>query len=262
MNDDKFLCYSCNNWLINWHSLQNKNEASSSNTSKNQRFNQPIPEEHQQETMAVLVDQYSDVLRLRSNLRKYFYYPGKTTSNTPKSAIQHSRTKCNIYRGKVARKRYCTYRTRFINKKCFRFCHRRKQTVRPYVNKSSNVYCIPTMPTSLSHSQRRMLDHHRSSQTIVVNPCVVSRLKQFGTTVICEGTSATADNDLSRSITNNRKKIDQSVIQSSSNEIIISFNTLLQEVFPVDLSVQKDVVMDDFSEIFERIPKSLSITLA
>lgn len=30
-NDDKFLCYSCNNWLINWHSLQAKgNEGISS----------------------------------------------------------------------------------------------------------------------------------------------------------------------------------------------------------------------------------------
>lgn len=224
--------------------------------------------------MAVLVDQYADVLRLRSNLRKYFYYPQQTNFHTPKSAIQRSRTKCNIYRGKVARKRYCTHRTRFTNKKCSRLCHRRKQTtVRAYVNKSSTVYCLPSKTsTSLSHhnSQRRMLDnsHHRSSQTIVVNPYVVSRLKQLGTTVICEGTSATttADNDLSRSIhTNNRrKKIDQSVIRSSSNECIISFDTLLQEVFPVDLSVQKTdvVVVEDFSEIFERIPKSLSITLA
>lgn len=25
---DKFICYDCNNWLINWFSLQNKNEAS------------------------------------------------------------------------------------------------------------------------------------------------------------------------------------------------------------------------------------------
>lgn len=26
LNDDKFLCYSCNNWLINWYSMQNKNK--------------------------------------------------------------------------------------------------------------------------------------------------------------------------------------------------------------------------------------------
>lgn len=209
--------------------------------------------------MAVLVDQYSDVLRLRSNLSQHFYYPTKTNSNIPKSAILN--TKCKICRGKcvkVARKSGRLFRTRFTNKKCFRCCHQRKQNVRAYANKSSNIYRIPLK----SHSQRRMLEH-RSSQTIVVNPYVVSRLKQLGTTVVCEGTSATADNDLYRSITaNNGKKIDQSVIQSSSDEFLISFNTLLQEVFPVDLSEQKDVVVDDFSTIFDRIPKSLSITLA
>lgn len=226
------------------------------------RFNQSIPEEHQHETMAVLLDQYSDVLKLRSHLRKYFYYPKKRNFDIPKSAIQRLRTKCNICRGiKVAKKKYCSsnQRIRFNNKRCLRQCRKRKQTFREYVNKSSAVFCI-LEPTTLSYNQRRMLEQ-RSSQTIVVNPYVVSRLKQLGTTVICEGTSATADNDLSRSITNNRKKIDQSVIQSSSNEYVISFNTVLQEVFPVDLSEQKDVVVDDFSEIFKRIPKSLSITL-
>lgn len=28
LNDDKFLCYSCNNWLINWYSMQKKNDDS------------------------------------------------------------------------------------------------------------------------------------------------------------------------------------------------------------------------------------------
>ncbi len=223
--------------------------------------------------MAILVDQYSDVLRLRSKLSKYFYYPKKTTSNIndiPESAIPR-RTKCNkTSRGYgikvVARNKYRTsFRSRFT-KKCFRYCHhQRKQTVRAYyVNKSSNAFRIPRIRSKqtspLSHSQRRMLEQQRSSQT--VNPYVVSRLMKLGTTVICEGTSATAANDLSRSITNNRKKIDQSVIRSNSDDILIAFNTVLQEVFPVNLSEKKDVVVDDISTIFQRIPKSLSITLA
>ncbi|EDV37557.2 uncharacterized protein Dana_GF11350 [Drosophila ananassae] len=35
LNEDKFLCFSCNNWLINWHSLQavNSNEAESQSQS-------------------------------------------------------------------------------------------------------------------------------------------------------------------------------------------------------------------------------------
>lgn len=219
--------------------------------------------------MAVLVDQYSstDVLRLRSNLSKYLYYPNKVNRIIPKSAIQRTKcTKCSICRGKsfkVVKRLYRSFRARYTNKKCFRFCHRRKKTVRAYVNKSPNVFRVPSKSTSSpSHNNQRRMLEHRSSQKIVVNPYVVSRLKQLGTTVMCEGTSATAVNDLSRSITNNRKKIDQSVIRSSnSNEFVISFDTLLQEVFPVDLSEQKDVVVDDFSKIFERIPKSLSITL-
>lgn len=29
LSDDKFLCYSCNNWLINWYSMQKKNNTNS-----------------------------------------------------------------------------------------------------------------------------------------------------------------------------------------------------------------------------------------
>lgn len=29
LHDDKFLCYSCNNWLINWYTVQKKNDDSS-----------------------------------------------------------------------------------------------------------------------------------------------------------------------------------------------------------------------------------------
>ncbi|EDV98230.1 protein phyllopod [Drosophila grimshawi] len=36
LNEDKFLCFSCNNWLINWHSLQalNSNDAESPSRSQ------------------------------------------------------------------------------------------------------------------------------------------------------------------------------------------------------------------------------------
>lgn len=41
LNDDKFLCYSCNNWLINWYSMQNKydrhNETDSSSAASTAR---------------------------------------------------------------------------------------------------------------------------------------------------------------------------------------------------------------------------------
>lgn len=30
LDDDKYLCYNCNNWLINWHSLQNRNNSTKS----------------------------------------------------------------------------------------------------------------------------------------------------------------------------------------------------------------------------------------
>lgn len=251
--------------------MQNKNDASSSKANQNKsRNNQSIPEEQQLEAMSDLVDQYSDVLKLRSHLRKYFY-PKKTNLNIRKSVIHQlwAKCKCRGLSNKLTRKRYCllNHRNRFTKKKYLRFCHECKQTIRGDINASSDVFHLPLQKSPLSYNQSRMLKQ-RSSQTIVVNPYVVSRLKHLGTTVICEGTSATADNDLSRSITNNTKKIDKSVIQnvirSSSNEFVISFNTVLQEVFPVDLSEKMDAVadVDDFKEIFKRIPKSLSITVA
>lgn len=32
LNDDKFLCYSCNNWLINWYSMQKRTKNNKANT--------------------------------------------------------------------------------------------------------------------------------------------------------------------------------------------------------------------------------------
>lgn len=29
LHDDKYLCYNCNNWLINWYTVQKKNNDSS-----------------------------------------------------------------------------------------------------------------------------------------------------------------------------------------------------------------------------------------
>lgn len=36
LNDDKFLCYSCNNWLINWYTVQKKNDDSSHEDAQHQ----------------------------------------------------------------------------------------------------------------------------------------------------------------------------------------------------------------------------------
>lgn len=36
LNDDKFLCYSCNNWLINWYSMQKKKNNTKNHDSSNE----------------------------------------------------------------------------------------------------------------------------------------------------------------------------------------------------------------------------------
>ncbi|XP_016927839.3 protein phyllopod [Drosophila suzukii] len=47
LNEDKFLCFSCNNWLINWHSLQavNSNEAESQSQSPSHMGNSVVQQE-------------------------------------------------------------------------------------------------------------------------------------------------------------------------------------------------------------------------
>ncbi|XP_033151614.1 protein phyllopod [Drosophila mauritiana] len=47
LNEDKFLCFSCNNWLINWHSLQavNSNEAESQSQSPSHMGNSVLQQE-------------------------------------------------------------------------------------------------------------------------------------------------------------------------------------------------------------------------
>ncbi|XP_055853811.1 protein phyllopod [Episyrphus balteatus] len=47
LNEDKYLCYSCNNWLINWHSLQalNSNDADNpSGTFRSSQINNMVAE--------------------------------------------------------------------------------------------------------------------------------------------------------------------------------------------------------------------------
>lgn len=34
LNEDKFLCYSCNNWLVNWYSTRKMNNAASQKDTK------------------------------------------------------------------------------------------------------------------------------------------------------------------------------------------------------------------------------------
>lgn len=33
LNDDKFVCYDCNNWLVNWYSMRKKNNDDSNHES-------------------------------------------------------------------------------------------------------------------------------------------------------------------------------------------------------------------------------------
>lgn len=39
LNDDKFLCYSCNNWLINWYSMQKKRKKNNDSSNEDAQQN-------------------------------------------------------------------------------------------------------------------------------------------------------------------------------------------------------------------------------
>lgn len=275
------MCYSCNNWLINWHSQQQPNPNTSGHKSKS---NKSIPEEQEDHTMVIQneYDQYLEATRLREKLQKYLYKPGTAKITTPKCHKNSKRKllrkrfhyfKCNLCGVTLKRKHLCiTTENMLLNNKCLRFCGPCKRGLSQYFNEYNNdansrINC---------HHQRRKksipLMLNDSSPKKLVNPYVLSRLKKLGTTVVREGSSAACKPHPFKKFHADHHN-ERQTSSPYDNEIVISFNTTLTEVFPLDLTKKDMMATDEYtitatknklnlSDVIKRIPPTLTISLA
>ncbi|XP_004527506.1 protein phyllopod [Ceratitis capitata] len=99
LNEDKYLCFSCNNWLINWHSLQalNSNDAESPSGTFRPQMNSMLPKEkaenRRQQSHSQLSDQKANKGAYRP-IAKVF--PWRIISKTPET-IKDSKVSTTEY---------------------------------------------------------------------------------------------------------------------------------------------------------------------
>lgn len=271
IDEDKFLCYSCNNWLINWHSLQNKNDQTdqsklpSKSKAGQSSSSSSIPEEHhqQQDIMVVLNDyQQNNVQNVREKLQKYFYKPNfKQQENRDIFKVTIT-FKCRLCQKTFVK---CFGAIRQRNNTALRFCKSCKRELEKYFDDSKYK----------SHNNtKRMEMNKESSHTIkklLVNPLLVHKLKQLGTTIMPEDIAKNIEfKQLPYKpipINENVVKINNERIDDNSSEILISFQQTVTEVFPLNITKNEHLnhenkTWKNINEIFKQIPKSISISVA
>lgn len=228
LNEDKFLCYSCNNWLINWYSVQNKSgsaSGSSSNssgggstattttTSKENKTKSKISQNQEADDAPMDSDSYfngcGQTLELRKKLQKHLYVPktvwpsdGFTVAKPIKKRkkirrLRHcAQVKCNLCSIPLslyssAERRTFVERQRHQRTACtLRFCRMCKRALAKYY---FNEQVERSNAKQIEQSAEAQSTS--SSQIKLVNPYVLSRLKKLGTTVVREGGCASINND-------------------------------------------------------------------
>lgn len=241
LNEDKFLCYSCNNWLINWYSVQNKsgsasgsssnssgggNTATTTTTSEDNKTKSKISQNQEADDAPMDSDTYfngcGQTLELRKKLQKHLYVPktvwpsdGFTVAKTIKKRKkirrlrQCAQVKCNLCSIPLslyssAERRTIVERQRQQRAACtLRFCRLCKRALAKYY---FNEHVDRSTVKQIELPQSTDVQSTSSSQIKLVNPYVLSRLKKLGTTVVREGcASINNDNDLSAAASSTAK---------------------------------------------------------
>lgn len=238
------------------------------------------------------------VQSVRSTLHKYLYYPNKRrhvknhlSSSFPSSTLPLPLSRPTIpltVKHKTESNNENNYKINNFHLKCRKhntFCHR--------CLRSSKFYRQQILNNCRANYDRQTYDSESivtSSDSIYDNKCVehilkesniVKKLQSLGTTIYCEQINKMQfyDDNLVDSSTDlsNRNAID---IKSSNNmpftmtkqlnetnEILLTFNTVVTEVFPIDcikVNVENhsnENCTENVCEIIKNVPKSLTITL-
>lgn len=251
-------------------------------------------------------------LELRHRLRKYLYKPAEifptfinqhqTIAKSQKPIVAGRLWKCNLCSTKISRKMHQNTmltipirRNNRVQRKCLQFCRKCKQTLIKYVcanvplsKKQQKQHQTDAILTKITSQQLKT-----TKEKLFVNPYALSRLKKLGTTVVREDRIAlnklkqyhhqqhhhNQNNSKHQHYHHHHQFIQPPspplpFSRNENNEIVLSFNQTLTEIFPSNNSMlTNNAVVDEdgksmsikkttnLSEIYKRIPNSLSITL-
>lgn len=235
------------------------------------------------------VDVNNIVQTLRNRLKKYLYYPKRQKCNDPQewqaypqatlielsesTAIDADCKHC----GKSLRRHLNRRKPRTVCRNC-RFLMRR------YGKRSSQR---KNQTNNMKWSQRahHLIDHRSNTTSNHIN--IFKRLQQLGTSIYYENECrAQQQQQTKRHMSSIPHEMDTKAHKkgtnawkqhrtNDSNEILMTFNTVVTEVFPIDALYNKYCDQQDdqisnsnastnlnIQEILRNVPKSLTITIA
>lgn len=245
VNEDKYLCYSCNNWLINWHSLRNLNKdpVESQSDKSRSRLHESMPQgadrvsisssANRNQKPAQPNEEFDDNLH-RNKKRNGFYFPKRPllTSLRIGKIKDKSRT-CSIC-GRSIRKRprktskmQKPVRSKMRCKRCMRLGTDNLHLRRTSSSISRNAHHLYNI-VNFSRNPLPALDRS-----------LVARLQRLGTTLRWESEPY---NGITRSETSFRIHRTESKVKydtwgekvNERDEVLIDFNRVLSEVFPLN----------------------------
>lgn len=222
--------------------------------------------------MVVLNDcQQINLQKIRAKLQKYFYTPNFKQQ-------QENRDVCRVtvtFKCKLCQKTFVkcrgAIRQRNTADNTWRFCKSCKYDLRKYfVDKNATKKYFKIKSTS-----KKILRKKEPSQTckkLLVNPLLVYKLKQLGTTIMPEDIAKNMKFD-QMPYTPIQLQNEENIVKINdkerinSTDILISFDKTVTEVFPLDLTKNEHYNSDhikrkNINEVFKQIPKSISISVA
>lgn len=241
VNEDKYLCFSCNNWLINWHSLQAINtEANSQSGKSRSRINNSIPEEETEDVSEMRSEQQPHHPHSSSRKRNGFYFCRRTSVGWRR--IRKMRRKrvhpCSVCGRPIQRRAKMSFEaTAKFPSKC-RNCRRilkwrakySKALVREERRKLREIKASKLDESGELHFWTNLVNRQR--QRPLVDGKVVAMLRRLGTTLTRE-----SDCSFGSAITTAAAEGPASVPEKRTlddDEILIDFNTAITEVLPLD----------------------------
>lgn len=221
---DKFLCYSCNNWLINWWSLQNKSDHA--NNQPHSSSNSPSKSERNRNEK-----RYTSKTEKENEHRR---------PNFPVEVEGESRP---VLKEALLNVEVCHYNTNQKQDESI-FVIKRRQ--KPYAKKYKCIYCKKRFPTSSSRREHLNFVHQEyetkyilmtpvseeytleSSKTssLDIDSHIVDMLRKQGTLISLEESSDAIRDSKPKIHYNNQKRL---ITKLDTNEILLSFDSVITE---------------------------------
>lgn len=246
------------------------------------------------------VDVNNVIQTLRDRLKKYLYYPNKQKGNDLYDLNAHSPATVIELNGSPDMHRNCERCGNLIRKQSNRIMRRQRtfcRNCRFSMRRNGKLSKRLKMSTNhLTRSSFQQRSHHSTSPSSSVSTfkrCdttsnrnnIFKKLQQLGTSIYYESNECREkQHELNQHMTSIPHEMDMSTHKSApanswkqptaneSNEILMTFNTVVTEVFPIEqlynyYDQQNDQMpnsTNDFNiqEILRNVPKSLTITIA